>query len=459
MNYQIKTRSVLCVLLIFVGCFFSFSLLTEVAHASEIEANEQIILMEKTEDTIFCRKASNIQNYEETEDTESVPRTTIVDKAGIDYRAIGLAFKNLGVDDYEYDIYRSTEKNGTYKKVCTVKEHGVTWNSSMGHNYVQDNKGRVLYEKVDGVYIFYDQNVSYYKQYYYKVQVRESYTGQTGEYSNLVSCRSVLGSPVILRAVNKGYSKIQIKWSKVNGAQGYILYRKEKGDWIRIKQLSKGETKYTDKKINKGRIYSYRIRAYRNVESKKTYGSYSNIYKIALKNLKLSGNYKKGSVYGPSLSAAELQEVRQVVQTFKLNHIKKGMSNYEKVRAAHDYLCVNCDYAYRGWQYNNANTAWGALVYGEAQCSGYSRAMKALCDAVGVPCYYVHANSKSANPSHQWNQVKVDGKWYIVDVQCNDSSGFYAYFLVSGKYYKASSGMRWNESKLPKTSKSNYVPK
>ena len=58
-----------------------------------------------------------------------------------------------------------------------------------------------------------------------------------------------------------------------------------------------------------------------------------------------------------------------------------------------------------GWQYDGANTAWGALVYGEAQCSGYARGMKALCDAIGVPCYYVHANKKALNPSHQWNQV------------------------------------------------------
>lgn len=102
-----------------------------------------------------------------------------------------------------------------------------------------------------------------------------------------------------------------------------------------------------------------------------------------------------------------------------------------------------CQCAWRGWQYNEANSAWGALIYGEAQCSGYARAMKALCDSMGVPCYYVHANSKSANPSHQWNEVKVGGKWYILDPQ----GGF---FLVSAKTYKSLTGMRWNENEYPK---------
>lgn len=97
------------------------------------------------------------------------------------------------------------------------------------------------------------------------------------------------------------------------------------------------------------------------------------------------------------------------------------MSDYDRVLTAYNYLRSNCSYAYKGWQYNYANTAWGALVYGEAQCSGYARAMKALCDAIGVDCRYVHADSKASNPSHQWNQVRVGGKWYILDAQ---SGGF-----------------------------------
>ncbi len=75
--------------------------------------------------------------------------------------------------------------------------------------------------------------------------------------------------------------------------------------------------------------------------------------------------------------------------------------------------------------------------------------MKALCDAIGVPCYYVHANKKALNPSHQWNQVKVDGKWYIVDAQ----SG---YFLAGSKTWRNEIGMSWDTKGLPKCSGSNH---
>ncbi len=161
-----------------------------------------------------------------------------------------------------------------------------------------------------------------------------------------------------------------------------------------------------------------------------------------------SGNYSVGSVYGPKLTQTELDEVADAVEKFLATYDTASMDDYTKVLTAHDYLCSVCSYA-ASWSQNGANTAWGALVYGEAQCSGYARAMKALCDAMGVGCYYVHADENASNPSHQWNQVCVNGNWYIVDVQCNDSSGFKAFFLVSDSTYQAGSGMSWDTDAYP----------
>lgn len=160
-----------------------------------------------------------------------------------------------------------------------------------------------------------------------------------------------------------------------------------------------------------------------------------------------SGDYSVGSIYGPKLSQQELNEVAEVVNQFLATYNTSAMTDYQKVETAHDYLCQNVTYA-ASWKYNGANTAWGALVYGEAQCSGYARAMKALCDAMDVGCYYVHADENAINPSHQWNEVCVDGNWYIIDVQCNDDSGFRAFFLVSDDTY-AGAGLSWDRSNVP----------
>lgn len=161
-----------------------------------------------------------------------------------------------------------------------------------------------------------------------------------------------------------------------------------------------------------------------------------------------AGDYKKGSVYGPRLKQAELDEVAEAVLQFVEFFDWTDMDDFTKVFCAHQYLCAVCDYA-PDWSKNQANTAWGALVYGEAQCSGYARAFKALCDAIGIGCYYVHADENAFNPSHQWNEVCVDGNWYIIDVQCNDSSGFPAVHLVSGETYASYFGMSWNHDGLP----------
>ena len=125
------------------------------------------------------------------------------------------------------------------------------------------------------------------------------------------------------------------------------------------------------------------------------------------------------SVYGPSLSQAQLNAVAQAAADFKTNYINDGMDNDAKIRAAYDYLVSHVSYI--DWDKGEAaNTAYGALIRGQAACSGYARAFKALCDAMGVSCYYIHAT----DADHQWNLVEFDDGYYFVDVEANDSSGF-----------------------------------
>ncbi|MCM1538409.1 MAG: hypothetical protein NC254_08430 [bacterium] len=171
-----------------------------------------------------------------------------------------------------------------------------------------------------------------------------------------------------------------------------------------------------------------------------------------LEQIYAAGDYHVGSIYGPRLNQTELDQVAQAVLTFVESYDWTEMDDFTKVSCAHQYLCDICEYA-PDWSKNRANTAWGALVYGEAQCSGYARAFKALCDAIGIGCYYVHADENASNPSHQWNEVCVDGVWYIVDVQCNDDAGFPVFYLVSGDTYAYLTGMSWNHDGLPECTK------
>ena len=267
---------------------------------------------------------------------------------------------------------------------------------------------------------------------------------------DVVSATVKLSAPVVTRCHSYNNKNVKLCWCCTPKAKGYQIYKYTGKKWKRIKTINKKSTlTYTDKKVKEGKTYKYKIRSYSVVSGKKIYSSFSSVRKVSLKRPTVRGNYKANSVYGPSLNSSQLMQVRRVVQSFKTNYIRKGMSEYDKALAVFLYLRSNCSYARRGLQYNNANNAWGALVYNEAQCSGFARAMKALCDGVGVKCKYVHANSKAVNPSHQWNEIRINGKWYIVDAQ----SGF---FLAGSNTWKNMMGMRWNTKGSPKCSASDH---
>lgn len=377
---------------------------------------------------------------------EAVETLTIKECAGVAYNGISIRTTRAR-SGYDIEVYRADAAAGPYSLIDTVPYRG-SWTSTNGSVfYKYGKKKQVACADYDTEYVFINMPVSFRKTYYYKFRLVDPEDGTAGAFSNVGSAYSVVEAPQMKRAYRVSAKKAKVSWTKVSGAQGYIVYRKVSGGgWKKIKTIKKGSTvSWTDSSVKNKKTYQYRVRAYRKRGGKTYAGSYSSAVKVKMKNPTVKGNYKKGTVYGPSLSTGKLSEVRSVVQSFKDNYIKKGMSDYDKLLTAYNYIRSNCGYAWRGWQYNGANTAWGALVYGEAQCSGFARGMKALCDAIGVPCKYVHANSKSANPSHQWNQVRIGGKWYILDAQ----GGF---FLVSAKTYQ-STGMRWNTKGLPKCSK------
>lgn len=160
------------------------------------------------------------------------------------------------------------------------------------------------------------------------------------------------------------------------------------------------------------------------------------------------GNYSPGSVYGPKLTQKELEEVRVAVRQFVGENITADMTDLDKMIEINKYLSTHCQYA-PDWSKNRANTAWGALIYHEAQCSGYARATKALCDAVGIPCYYIHADVGD----HQWNKVMIEGNWYVADIT-NSITCLNMLFLVSDEAYTNFTGDTSFKSNTPIAEKS-----
>jgi fibronectin type 3 domain-containing protein len=74
-----------------------------------------------------------------------------------------------------------------------------------------------------------------------------------------------------------------LEWSKVKGADGYQVYASDSqnGTYTRIK-ITKG-TGATDESLLTGKTRYYKVRAYRKVNGKAVYGSFSKIKKVTVK--------------------------------------------------------------------------------------------------------------------------------------------------------------------------------
>jgi len=122
----------------------------------------------------------------------------------------------------------------------------------------------------------------------------------------------------------------------------------------------------------------------------------------------------------------------------------KGTTDYEKVSNINSYLInlvtYDPNYGKRDdsgkpvdSRYNH--DAYGALVSPHlAVCDGYSKAFVLLCEKAGVESVVGLGTGMPSGESHAWNYVKVDGKWYGIDVTWNDTNDN-AYFLKGKEFF------------------------
>lgn len=94
---------------------------------------------------------------------------------------------------------------------------------------------------------------------------------------------------------------------------------------------------------------------------------------------------------------------------------EKEKTPYEKEKYIHDYIVNNTSYdtasASNGEDEQKMDSA---LINGKSVCAGYASAFQAMCNEVGIETIAVTSSN------HKWVEVKLDGKWYAVDVTWDD---------------------------------------
>lgn len=103
----------------------------------------------------------------------------------------------------------------------------------------------------------------------------------------------------------------------------------------------------------------------------------------------------------------------------------KNATDYELELYVHNYLVDCCVYdkeaAAAKELVGHEIDAYGALVEKKAVCEGYSRAFQLLCNRLGIDCIKISGTANGT--AHAWNNVKLDGEWYDVDVTWDDTDG------------------------------------
>ena len=114
------------------------------------------------------------------------------------------------------------------------------------------------------------------------------------------------------------------------------------------------------------------------------------------------------------------------------------MSEAVKARRLHDWLIAHCNYGHDSGY--SVFLSFGMGEIGSGVCENYSRYYTMLLTKAGIESYVLNAGYTALGrqtwddgTGHAWNLVKVDEKYYQVDVTWDDNGiPSYQHFLLSG---------------------------
>lgn len=157
--------------------------------------------------------------------------------------------------------------------------------------------------------------------------------------------------------------------------------------------------------------------------------------------------------------------VKQLVETAAKSLLTPDMGEYERVKAAFDYMIwhtsIDDPVGLSLWRVHGGGEeaipfleqrAISPLRFGVGMCEDYAAALTLLLREMGLSAEYVPGLTYSAEGhlvDHAWTVVQIDGVWYHLDSQLEDNisrrgSVRYKYFLRGDETMAASH--RWGQN-------------
>jgi len=136
-------------------------------------------------------------------------------------------------------------------------------------------------------------------------------------------------------------------------------------------------------------------------------------------------------------NAAQFAYVQSKAKQIEAAILTKGMNDYQKVKAVHDWVLTHVAYD----QTLVKHSAYDALASGSTVCQGYASLTYLLLKDAGVTVRIAEGTVPTG--AHTWNLVKLDGKWYHLDTTFDDpvpdakGRTAYGYFLLTDAQIRA----------------------
>ena len=121
---------------------------------------------------------------------------------------------------------------------------------------------------------------------------------------------------------------------------------------------------------------------------------------------------------GFDTDASEIEDVRAAIESAAreyLDTLQDGASEYDKVRAAYEYIIRTTVYDCGAKHSQNIRSVF---VNRRSVCAGYARALQYLLKKAGVWCAFIEGTA--GDEGHAWNLVRIDGTYTLVDPSWGD---------------------------------------
>lgn len=199
-------------------------------------------------------------------------------------------------------------------------------------------------------------------------------------------------APTVQSVTANSATSITVKWKKVSGAKGYVVYQKKgSGDYKKIATVKGGsKVSYTKKSLSATTKYYYKIKAYKVVKGKNQYSGYSN------------AKYTYTKPATPTLSSAKAASSTSVKLTWKKVSKAKGYVVYQKSGSSYKKVATVS---------SGSKTTY--TVKGLTKGKKYTFAIKAYIKDGSKTIYSAQSAAKSATPKHvheYWDYVCSCGK-------------------------------------------------